>query len=102
MPKKILHLKENGGRYFYRRRVPERHQKTLGIKMWNRGCDCLTAKNISENCNSTLTCVDDQNISSKIYVARLLQETPYKPFFAPYLDVNGEGDLSIRIISTLL
>jgi hypothetical protein len=38
MPKKILHLKENGGRYFYRRRVPERHQKTLGIKMWNRPC----------------------------------------------------------------
>lgn len=38
MTKKILHLKENGGRYFYRRRVPERHQKTLGIKMWNRPC----------------------------------------------------------------
>ena len=42
MPKKILHLKENGGRYFYRRRVRERHQKTLGIKMWNRPCGDVT------------------------------------------------------------
>jgi integrase len=38
MTKKIAHLKENGGRYFYRRRVPERHQKTLGMTVWNRPC----------------------------------------------------------------
>ncbi len=38
MQQKVLHLKENGGRYFYRRRIPERHQKTIGEKMWNRPC----------------------------------------------------------------
>ncbi len=38
MTKKILHLKENGGRFFYRRRVPDRHHKTLGFTMWNRPC----------------------------------------------------------------
>ena len=31
-------LKANAGRFFYRRRVPERHQKTLGLKVWNRPC----------------------------------------------------------------
>lgn len=35
---KVDHLKINGGRYYYRRRVPIRHQKTLGIKNWNRPC----------------------------------------------------------------
>jgi integrase len=34
----IDHLKINGGRFYYRRRVPIRHQKTLGIKNWNRPC----------------------------------------------------------------
>ncbi len=38
MPQKVLHLKENGGRFFYRRRIPERHKKTIGEKMWNRPC----------------------------------------------------------------
>jgi integrase len=35
---KVEHLKVNGGRYYYRRRVPTKHQKTLGIKNWNRPC----------------------------------------------------------------
>lgn len=35
---KVDHLKVNGGRYYYRRRVPTRHQKTLGIKNWNHPC----------------------------------------------------------------
>ena len=35
---KVDHLKVNGARYYYRRRVPTRHQKTLGIKNWNRPC----------------------------------------------------------------
>jgi len=34
----VDHLKVNGGRFYYRRRVPLRHQKTLGIKNWNRPC----------------------------------------------------------------
>ncbi|WP_271437093.1 tyrosine-type recombinase/integrase [Lentibacter algarum] len=34
----VDHLKVNGGRFYYRRRVPIRHQKTLGIKNWNRPC----------------------------------------------------------------
>jgi len=38
MAKKILDLKENGGRFFYRRRAPNRHHKTLGFTMWNRPC----------------------------------------------------------------
>jgi len=28
----------NGGRFYYRRRVPTRHQKTLGFQNWNRPC----------------------------------------------------------------
>ena len=35
---KVEHLKVNGGRYYYRRRVPTKHQKTLGITNWNRPC----------------------------------------------------------------
>ncbi|MEP3784152.1 hypothetical protein [Ascidiaceihabitans sp.] len=35
---KVDHLKINGGRYYYRRRVPAKHQKTLGVKNWNRPC----------------------------------------------------------------
>jgi hypothetical protein len=31
-------LKMNAGRWFYRRRVPKRHQKTLGLTVWNRPC----------------------------------------------------------------
>ena len=34
----VDHLKINGGRFYYRRRVPTRHQRTLGIKNWNRPC----------------------------------------------------------------
>lgn len=40
--KKVEHLKVNGGRYYYRRRVPKQHQKTLGIKNWNRPCGKVT------------------------------------------------------------
>ena len=32
------YLKVNGGVLSYRRRVPKKHQKTLGFKMWNRPC----------------------------------------------------------------
>ncbi len=39
---KVEHLKINGGRYYYRRRVPTKHQKTLGIKNWNRPCGKVT------------------------------------------------------------
>lgn len=38
----VRYLKEDRGRYFYRRRVPDRHQKTLGLKMWNRPCGDVT------------------------------------------------------------
>ena len=34
----VEHLKVNGGRFYYRRRVPARHQKTLGFEYWNRPC----------------------------------------------------------------
>lgn len=35
---KIKYLRDNNGSWAYRRRVPEKHQKTLGFKMWNRPC----------------------------------------------------------------
>lgn len=38
----VRYLKEDRGRYFYRRRVPDRHHKTLGLKMWNRPCGNVT------------------------------------------------------------
>jgi len=48
MQQKVAHLKENGGRFFYRRRVPDRHHKTIGLKMWNRACgDVSWAKAVS-------------------------------------------------------
>jgi hypothetical protein len=36
--KKVKHLKNNNGSWAYRRRVPLRHQKTLGEKIWNNPC----------------------------------------------------------------
>ena len=36
--KTVKHLKNNNGSWTYRRRVPERHHKTLGTKVWNRPC----------------------------------------------------------------
>jgi integrase len=36
--KNVKHLKNNNGSWTYRRRVPERHHKTLGFKVWNRPC----------------------------------------------------------------
>jgi hypothetical protein len=36
--KTVKHLKNNNGSWTYRRRVPERHYKTLGTKVWNRPC----------------------------------------------------------------
>ncbi len=39
---KVEHLKINGGRYYYRRRVPKKHQKTLGIENWNHPCGKVT------------------------------------------------------------
>ncbi|WP_420011180.1 site-specific integrase [Tateyamaria sp.] len=36
--KKVKHLIDNNGSWTYRRRVPVRHQKTLGFKMWNEPC----------------------------------------------------------------
>lgn len=44
----VRYLKEDRGRYFYRRRVPDRHQKSLGETMWNRPCGDVTwAKAVS-------------------------------------------------------
>ena len=40
--KRPPHMKDNGGVLSYRRRVPERHQKTLGFKTWNRPCGKVT------------------------------------------------------------
>lgn len=34
----VPHLKVDRGRYYYRRRVPKKLQKTLGERMWNRPC----------------------------------------------------------------
>ncbi len=34
----VPHLKTDRGRYYYRRRVPKKHQKTLGEVMWTRPC----------------------------------------------------------------
>ncbi|MBL9049075.1 MAG: hypothetical protein JNK19_03065 [Tabrizicola sp.] len=46
--RKVNYLKTNNGRFFYRRRVPDRHQKTLGETMWNRPCGDVTwAKAVS-------------------------------------------------------
>ena len=36
--KKVPHLKVDRGRYYYRRRVPLKLQKTLGFKHWNIPC----------------------------------------------------------------
>ena len=46
--RKVNYLKTNNGRFFYRRRVPDRHHKTLGETMWNRPCGDVTwAKAVS-------------------------------------------------------
>ena len=75
MTKKISHLKENAGRYFYRRRVPERHQKTLGMKVWNRPCEDVSyQKAVSlvtewgEEHDRLIRSLDDP---AKAYAARL-------------------------------
>lgn len=36
--KTVKYLKDNNGSWAYRRRVPLRHQKTLGEKTWNTPC----------------------------------------------------------------
>ena len=36
--KKVKHLIDNNGSWTYRRRVPIKHQKTLGFKMWAKPC----------------------------------------------------------------
>ncbi|NSX56553.1 tyrosine-type recombinase/integrase [Parasulfitobacter algicola] len=36
--KSVKHLKNNNGSWAYRRRVPKKHQKTLGEEYWNRPC----------------------------------------------------------------
>jgi integrase len=36
--KKVKHLIDNNGSWTYRRRVPIKHQKTLGFKMWTKPC----------------------------------------------------------------
>lgn len=41
-PRVVKYLKEDRGRYFYRRRVPKRHQKTLGIKVWTQPCGAVS------------------------------------------------------------
>ena len=47
-PKTVKYLKEDRGRFFYRRRVPKQYHKTLGITVWTEPCgDVSYAKAVS-------------------------------------------------------
>lgn len=82
--RKVSYLKTNNGRFFYRRRVPDRHQKTLGETMWNRPCGDVTwAKAVSlvtewtEEHNALIKRLDDPAKAAPVrYTTELRQIEP--------------------------
>ena len=71
--KTVKHLKNNNGSWTYRRRVPERHHKTLGIKVWNRPCGDVPYQqavtmvtNWTQEDNTLIADLDDPTVAKEV------------------------------------
>ena len=97
---KVSYLKEDRGRWYYRRRVPQRHHKTLGVKTWNRPCgDVSYPKAVSlvtawaEQHDAMIAQLDDPTTAENVR-----QETEYRamaPAVAGMIHVIESGAFPI-------
>jgi integrase len=95
--KRVKHLKNNNGSWTYRRRVPERHHKTLGIKMWNRPCGdvsyqeaVLMVTNWALEDDARISELDDPNVGKQV---RQATETKH---WEPYVDRMIGGSKTLK------
>jgi hypothetical protein len=95
--KTVKHLKDNNGSWTYRRRVPERHHKTLGTKVWNRPCGnvsyqqaVIMVTNWTLEDDVRISELDDPNVGRQV---RLATETKH---WEPYVDRMIEGSKALK------
>jgi len=96
-PPKVPHLKNNNGSWTYRRRVPERHQATLGFKVWNEPCGKVSygdavamVASLTKKHNRLIQTLDNPEVAAEV---RKVTETTN---VAPLRDNMMEGLGQVR------